>query len=85
MTLEDGEKVGGRLLIGTDGANSVVARHLSLPGTRYRGYVGYRCGAVRLCACSVGRGLDWQLGHLLQAIMQSQHMGFDKCKEYADR
>lgn len=30
------------MLIGADGANSVVAQHLGLPATNYAGYVAYR-------------------------------------------
>ena len=40
--LETGKKVRARCLIGTDGANSRVARALNVPKPNYAGYTAYR-------------------------------------------
>ncbi|KXZ53582.1 hypothetical protein GPECTOR_6g499 [Gonium pectorale] len=42
VRLSDGSTVSGSALIGADGANSAVARHLGLPQPRYAGYVALR-------------------------------------------
>ncbi|KAI8474171.1 MAG: hypothetical protein J3K34DRAFT_518475 [Monoraphidium minutum] len=42
VRLTDGSVLECSLLIGADGANSVVARHLGLPDANYAGYTAYR-------------------------------------------
>lgn len=42
MQLSNGKSLSCDVLIGADGANSVVARHLELPQPKYAGYVAYR-------------------------------------------
>lgn len=46
LQLSNGKSLSCDVLIGADGANSVVARHLELPQPKYAGYVAYR-SAVR--------------------------------------
>lgn len=46
--LETGRKVRARCLIGTDGANSRVARALDVPKPNYAGYAAYRSAATLL-------------------------------------
>lgn len=45
--LETGKKVRARCLIGTDGANSRVARALKVPKPNYAGYAAYRSDTQR--------------------------------------
>jgi len=42
VQLSDGRSVSCQVLVGADGAESVVARELGLPATKYVGYKAYR-------------------------------------------
>eukprot|EP00775_Hariotina_reticulata_P009423 gene9423-9589_t len=44
VQLADGRQLSCHMVVGADGANSVVAKHLGLPATRYSGYKAYRAG-----------------------------------------
>ena len=62
--LETGKKVRARCLIGTDGANSRVARALNVPKPNYAGYAAYRsdmqCRGVQ-CSTSSKFALVFEL------------------------
>ena len=59
ITLENGKKIRARCLIGADGANSRVARALSVPKPNYAGYTAYRC-----VLCTI------QMQHLASSAVQ---------------
>lgn len=42
VQLADGRQLSCHMLVGADGTNSVVAKHLGLPGLNYSGYKAYR-------------------------------------------
>lgn len=45
VTLDDGQVLRARAVIGADGVRSVVGRSLSIPAPNYAGYIAYRCAA----------------------------------------
>ena len=45
VTLDDGQVLRARAVIGADGVRSVVGRALSIPAPNYAGYIAYRCAA----------------------------------------
>lgn len=45
VTLDDGQVLRARAVIGADGVRSVVGRSLSIPAPNYAGYIAYRCTA----------------------------------------
>jgi hypothetical protein len=51
LQLADGSSMRCDVVVGADGANSMVAQHLGLQQPNYAGYVAYRCEKTVALAC----------------------------------
>lgn len=50
LQLADGSSLRCDVVVGADGANSMVAQHLGLQQPNYAGYVAYRCEKIVIVA-----------------------------------
>lgn len=77
--LETGKKVRARCLIGTDGANSRVARALNVPKPNYAGYAAYRSGThchgrhTSQCSTVSTLALVFELPWYVTLMLATQH------------